>query len=203
MYISDANKEQARKLAKLIQLARGGMPYYIWQLEGKGNADPIDIGSKHISREQSSISYKHARVCIEDDKLLGLAQSYRLSDSPSLLNLHKHPDPIIPLLMLETKAPGAWYLHAIAVEKSHRNRGVAKLLMRDTEILAEHAGCNEIALTVNSSNKLALSIYGSMGYTSKDQMRAVPFPGCPEGSHWILMTKDVPKTASAFQRSYG
>lgn len=193
MYLTDAKKEQANELAKLIQLAGDGLPYYLWQIDSHGRIPPLELGSMRIasSSDKNNLSYQNARICLRDGRLAGVAISSKLSESPSLLDLHEHPDPLIPLLMLEAKVPGAWSVSAVSVTPRYRKLGVAKLLMRDAEMLAEQNGCDEIIVVVNSANHIALAMYGALGYTSKDQMPAVPYPNCPAGSHWVLLTLPV------------
>lgn len=190
MFISDARKEQAMELASLFQLAGEGLPFYLWQIESHGRIDPLKLGAMRLAsdRDRSQISYQNARVCLRDGRLAGAALSYKLPDNPSLLALHQHPDPQIPLLMLETKAPGAWYLNALAVAPQFRNFGIAKQLMYDVALLAQENTCIELALIVNSANHNATSLYGKLGYTIKDQLPVVPYPNCASGSHWVLMT---------------
>lgn len=189
MYITDAQQAQSSELADLIQVAGDHLPFYIWQMEGAHGKDALEVGRKQIasSKELSKFSYQNTRVCIEQGQIIGASLSHKLPQQASLSNLHEHPEPVIPLLMLETKAPGAWYLHLVVVDENSRNLGVAKLMFKDALRLAREAGCDEIVLIVNSANRAALSLYGSLGFTSKDQIPAVPYPNCLNGSHWILL----------------
>lgn len=190
MYVTDASQSHAPDIAELIKLTGDHLPFYLWEIEAKGAKSPREVAENRIasSSEISDFSYQNARICVENDNVIGTYLGFKLSANASLHNLHEYPEPLIPIVMLESKAPGAWFLHTISVREADRNRGVAKLMMHDAETIAQKHGCHEIALIVNSNNKAALSLYGSLGYTSKDQTPVIPYPGCAADSHWVLLT---------------
>lgn len=61
-----------------------------------------------------------------------------------------------------------WILNDLFVEESHRNQGVAKLLMGVAENYARETGAVRIILATQTSNLAAQALYESFGY-SKDQ----------------------------------
>ncbi len=201
MYVTDAKPSQATEIASLIQGVGEHLPLYLWQIESGGHRSPLEVGARRIAsnKESSNFSYQNARVCMEDDgRIIATCIGIKLPDNPSLRNLHEHAEPLIPLLMLQMKAPSAWNIYLLSVDESARKKGVAKLLMRDAEVLALEHGCAEVALFVNSENKPALSLCGSLGYVSKDQVPVVPYPNCPGNSNWVLLSKPTSVTVDHF-----
>jgi GNAT superfamily N-acetyltransferase len=61
-----------------------------------------------------------------------------------------------------------WILNDLFVEESHRNQGVAKLLLGAAENYARETGAVRIILATQISNVAAQALYESFGY-SKDQ----------------------------------
>jgi len=61
-----------------------------------------------------------------------------------------------------------WILNDLFVEESHRNQGVAKLLMGAAESYARDTGAIRIILATQMSNVAAQALYESFGY-SKDR----------------------------------
>jgi ribosomal protein S18 acetylase RimI-like enzyme len=61
-----------------------------------------------------------------------------------------------------------WILNDLFVEKSHRNQGIAKLLIDAAENYAREAESARIILATQTSNIAAQALYESLGY-SKDQ----------------------------------
>ena len=197
MYVTDAKPSQATEIASLIQSVGEHLPLYLWQIESGGHSSPLEVGARRIasSKDSSNFSYQNARVCMEGGRIVAACIGLKLPDNPSLRNWHEHAEPLIPLLMLQMKAASAWNIYLLSVDESARQKGVAKLLMRDAELLALEHGCAEVALFVNSENKPALSLCGSLGYVSKDQVPVVPYPNCPSNSNWVLLSKPAPMTA--------
>lgn len=72
--------------------------------------------------------------------------------------------------------------------RKHRGRGVARALMADAAGRARAAGCEVMSLIVASGNAAALGLYDAIGYQVARTLPVVPYPGCPHGGEWVLMT---------------
>lgn len=190
MDIRNASVVDIRTLAELILLAGEGIPDYIWKRRATAGESVLEFGTREAAREDGGFSYRHARLCIEGDRVLGMVLGYRLPEPHVLGALSPFPALLRPLLRLELRVPGSWYLNGVATFAAYRRRGVARALLEDTARCAEAAGCRRISLIVASRNTAAQRLYTSHGFFARESLPVVPFPGGPPGGDWILMTRE-------------
>ncbi|MGI8935759.1 MAG: GNAT family N-acetyltransferase [Phormidesmis sp.] len=57
-----------------------------------------------------------------------------------------------------------WILNDLFVRRSHRNQGIARLLMGAAETYARATGAVRIGLSTQTTNTIAQSLYESLGY---------------------------------------
>lgn len=191
MEIRDAVKADARQLAYLINLAGEGLPEYLWRSMTADGESSMDVGAGRAAREEGGFSYTNARVCVEDGTLIAMMLSYRQPDPYLIGDLAAYPDIVRPLVELEARAPGSWYINAVATCEAHRGRGAAQMLNRDAECRARTAGCDQLSLIVASENAGARRLYDHMGFRDTSTLPVVPYPGCLHGGHWVLMVRPV------------
>ncbi len=191
MLIKDADREDAVDLAKLINLAGEGIPEYLWKDMAEKGESPWDVGAKRAAREEGGFSYKNARVCVADNILIGMIMSYRQDNPYHFGNINDFPRIVRPLIELESKAPGSWYINAVATFEQYRGQGVAQALIIDTECKAKAVGCDAISLIVASENRQAKKLYDFLGFNVTDVLPVVTFPGCRCGGNWLLMIKEL------------
>ena len=191
--IIKAKKVHATDLAYLINLAGEGIPEYLWRSLAEGDESALEVGAKRASRDQGSFSYLNAKVCVEDNEVLGMIISYQQPDPYDLSAISDYPEIVRPMVLLEAQAPGSWYINALATFESHRGKGVARHLVADAERQAEAAHCNAISIIVSSANTQARELYDYLGYSIIEAEPVVEYPGCLYGGDWLLMTKVRPK----------
>lgn len=191
MRLRDATRADARDLAHLIDLAGEGLPAYLWEQMAEGDTSPLAIGAQRAGREEGGFSYRHARVCIERGRVVGMIIAYRLPDPCGLEDLDDAPVTVRPLLCLEARVPGSWYINGIATLPAARRKGVGRLLMAQAEASAIGAGCRELSLIVAEENRTACGIYRRLGFREVAALPLVPWPGCPHGGRWLLMTRQL------------
>lgn len=191
MQIEDATKGQASDLAFLLNLAGEGIPEYLWSGMAQENESPMDVGAMRAAREEGGFSYRNARVCTGDGELLGAIVSYRQPSPYDISDIPEYPEIVQPLVLLESEAPGSWYINAIATFEKFRGRGVAQLLLREAEDNAVAEGCQQMSLIVASENTRAGKLYEHLGYKKVSARPVVPYPGCLHGGEWELMVKDL------------
>lgn len=189
MEIVNAKKEHAADLAYLINLAGEGIPAYLWQPHATGNESALDVGTKRAARDHGSFSYLNARVCVEGAEVLGMIISYRQPDPYDVSAILDYPPILRPMVALEAKAPGSWYINALATHEWHRGKGVASSLIADAEQQADDAQCEVISIIVASENVQAKGLYEHLGYSVVGRESVVDYPGCLHGGQWMLMTK--------------
>lgn len=191
MQIKDAGKEDAVDLAYLINLAGEGIPEYLWKNFAEKGESPWEVGAKRAAREDGGFSYTNARVCVADNFLTGMILSYRQENPYLIGDINDYPRIVRPLIELESKAPGSWYINAVATFEQYRGKGVAKALIIDAESKAKAGGCDVISLIVASENRRAKKLYDFLGFSLSDSLPTVTFPGCCYGGNWLLMTKEL------------
>ena len=189
MEIRNAAKENARELAYLINLAGEGIPEYLWTGMIEANESALDVGARRAARAEGNFSYTHARIGVENNVTLGMILSYRQPDPYETGPLPEYPDLVRPLIELEARAPGSWYINAVATFAEHRGRGVACQLMVDAERRARSGGCDRISLIVASENAGAIRLYERLDFESAGSLPVIPYPGALHGGNWVLMIK--------------
>jgi len=189
--IRNATRENAGDLAYLINLAGEGIPAYLWQGMIEGNETALDVGARRAARDEGGFSYTNARICVADHELLGMILSYRQPDPYQTGPLAELPEVVRPLVQLEARAPGSWYVNAIATFERHRGKGVARELMADDELRARAAGCSLTSLIVASENAGARRLYQRLGFDDVASLPVVPYPGALHGGSWVLMLKPL------------
>lgn len=189
MRLRDAVRADARDLAYLINLAGEGLPEYLWGLMAEGGESPLEVGMHRAARQEGGFSYRHARVCIDRGRLVGMLLAYRLPDSCDLEDLDDCPAVVEPLMRLEARVPGSWYINAVATLPAARRKGVGRLLMAQAEASAIAAGCAAMSLIVASENSTARSFYHRLGFREVASLPLVPWPGCAHGGDWLLMAR--------------
>jgi ribosomal protein S18 acetylase RimI-like enzyme len=191
MEIINASKENAGELAYLINLAGEGIPAYLWQDMAEENESPLDVGNRCAAREEGNFSYRNAKICVENNALLGMLISYRQPDPYTIDDILEYPELVRPLIELEARAPGSWYINAIATYEEHRGKGVASMLLAEAEALAKHHSCKLMSLIVASENNTACRLYKHLGFKAQASLAIIPYPGCAHGGNWVLMTREI------------
>lgn len=191
MTIQQAVKENAADLAYLFNLAGEGIPKYLWSEIAEDGQDPMEVGRMRASREEGGFSYTNARVSVEAGNVLGMIVSYRQPDPYSLEDIEEYPEIVKPLVRLEAKAPGSWYINAIATFEEFQGRGVAQELLNEAEKRAISSSNSEISLIVASENSRAKKLYQHIGYKPVSSLPVISYPGCLHGGEWVLMVKEL------------
>jgi ribosomal protein S18 acetylase RimI-like enzyme len=187
--IQSAVKENAAELAYLINLAGEGIPEYLWSEMAEKGQDPMEVGRLRALREEGGFSYKNAITCVENGSLQGMIISYKQPDPYVVEEIEEYPEIVKPLVLLEAKAPGSWYINGIATFEKYRGKGIARKLLSDAEERAISAACSEMSLIVASENARAKTLYEYIGYESVSSLPVVRYPGCLHGGEWLLMVK--------------
>ncbi|KEA61938.1 Acetyltransferase [Marinobacterium lacunae] len=191
MEIEQALKSDADDLAYLIDIAGEGMPQYLWSKLADPGQGALALGAQRAAREEGGFSYRNALVCRDRGNVLGMIIAYRLPAPYVVGDLNDYPEIVQPLIQLESKAPGSWYINAVATYEAARGQGVARMLMLEAQEKGRLAGCSLASLIVASGNKSARHLYKQLGYEDVASEPIIEYPGCPYGGDWLLMTKQL------------
>lgn len=178
-------------LAELLNAAGEGLPLYLWSLMAGPGEDPMDVGARRAAGNEGGFSYRHAHVAMVGSELAGMLLGYPLPDPYDDSALADAPPVVRPLLELEARVPGSWYVNAVAALPQYRGRGVGSFLMNIAEFLARAAGSSATSLIVAEDNAGAVRLYQRLGYEILDRRPVARYPGCHHAGDWLLMRKQL------------
>ena len=186
-----ATKADASALAVLVDIAGEGMPAYMWgSLKAPGQS-VLEFGRERAARETGGFSWRNAVVAEIDGEIAASLVGYRLDDPYDLDVLDETPEIVHPLVRLEAKAPGSWYVNVLATSPEFRRRGIGGQLLAIAERMAREAAAPSLSVIVASWNEGAGRLYAHAGYSALASEPAILFPGCPHKGDWVLMVKSL------------
>ncbi|HEU4475108.1 MAG TPA: hypothetical protein VFR71_00220, partial [Methyloceanibacter sp.] len=110
-----ATKADAAALAVLVDIAGEGMPAYMWSTLKAPGQSLLELGRERAQREAGGFSYRNSIVAEIDGEIAASLVGYRLDDPYDLeASLAETPEIVRPLVRLEAKAPGSWYVNVLA-----------------------------------------------------------------------------------------
>jgi len=189
--IRPARKSDAASLAILVDIAGEGMPGYIWSRMREAGQSAFEVGRARAAREQGAFSWRNANVAEVDGELAAMLVDYRLEDPYDTGDLGKLPDVVRPLVVLEAKAPGSWYVNVLAAFPEFRGQGIGARLLALAEERGRAQGAKTASIIVASENTGAMRLYARTGYAEVARAPVVEFPGCAHGGDWVLMVKPI------------
>jgi ribosomal protein S18 acetylase RimI-like enzyme len=187
-----ATKADAAALAVLVDIAGEGMPAFMWSTLKAPGQSLLELGRERARRETGGFSYRNSIVAEIGGEIVASLVGYRLGDPYDLeASLAETPDIARPLVKLEAKAPGSWYVNVLATFPEFRRQGIAGRLLAIAEAKARAARAPSLSVIVASWNSPASRLYTRAGYAGLAREPALPFPGCPHQGDWVLMVKPV------------
>jgi len=189
--IRSARKSDAAALAILVDIAGEGMPSYMWSRMREPGQSAFEVGRARASREEGAFSWRNAQVAEIDGEVAACLVDYRLDDPYDTGDLSKLPDVVRPLIALEAKAPGSWYVNVLATFPEFRGRGIGARLLALAEERGRAQGARSASIIVASENTGAVRLYARTGYAEVARAPVVEFPGCAHGGDWVLMVKPI------------
>ena len=119
-----AAKADASALAVLVDIAGEGLPAYLWSTLKAPGQSILEVGRERAARETGGFSYRNAIVAEVDGEIAACLVGYRLDDPYDLGDLEQVPPLVRPLVLLEAKAPGSWYVNVLATFPEFRRQGL-------------------------------------------------------------------------------
>jgi ribosomal protein S18 acetylase RimI-like enzyme len=186
-----ARKSDALALAALIDIAGEGLPVHLWSRMKEPTQSVFEFGRARAAREEGNFSYKNATVAEVDGEVTAGLIDYQLDDPYDTGDLNELPEVVRPLVELESKAPGSWYINAVAAFAEFRGRGIGARLLALAEDHGRACKSKTVSLIVADENAGAVRLYARNGYRDLARAAVVEFPGCAHGGDWVLMTKPI------------
>ncbi len=161
--VRHATSEDARTLAKLIDIAGEGIPSWLWSQPYIDGQSPLDVGEARAKRPSGGFSYSNALIAEYQGTPVGMVLSYAIDEAPDD-DPEDLPLPIAPFVALEKLSVGTWYINALAVFAKKRGAGVGSRLLQAAEGLAIANGSKAMSIQVYEQNVGAVRLYTGLGY---------------------------------------
>jgi ribosomal protein S18 acetylase RimI-like enzyme len=186
-----ATKADASALAVLVDIAGEGMPAYMWSTLAAPGQSVLEFGRERAQRDSGGFSWRNAVVAEIGGEVAACLVGYRLDDPYDLGALAGTPEIVQPLVKLEAKSPGSWYVNVLATFPEFRRLGIGAKLLDIAESNGREASVPALSVIVGSWNEAAMRLYGRAGYAAVASEPAIPFPGSPNKGDWVLMVKSL------------
>ncbi len=191
MDLRPARKSDAAALAILVDIAGEGMPSYMWSRMREPGQSVFEVGRARAARDEGGFSYRNATVAEIGGEVAACLVDYRLDDPYDTGDLNVLPDMVRPLVELEAKAPGSWYINVLAAFPEFRGQGIGRRLLDLAEERGRAQGAKAASMIVASENEGAMRLYDRIGYREIARAPVVEYPGCGHGGDWVLMVKPI------------
>ncbi len=182
-------------LAVLVDIAGEGMASHMWRGLAAPGQSASEIGRERARREEGGFSYRNATVAELGGEVAACLVGYRLEEPYDLGGFDAMPDLVQPLVLLESKVPGSWYVNVLATFPEFRRQGIASRLLAIADEKARAARAPSLSVIVASWNESAARLYEKAGYAPAAREPALPFPGRPHRGDWVLMVKPLTATS--------
>jgi ribosomal protein S18 acetylase RimI-like enzyme len=174
MDIRKASKTDCRALAELALIAGEGIPAFFWTASRQPGQTIEDVGAARLLSETENFSYRNIQVAEQGGAIAGMMLAYRLAEPGQPEELAGLPDFIRPLIELEQRVPGSYYINMLACFPRYRGLGIGSALMGLVDDQARQQGCNLASIQVFSENKGAVRLYQRLGYALLDKRPVIP-----------------------------
>jgi len=179
-----ARREDARDLARLVNLAGEGLPCYLWSQMAPEGEDVWRFGEMRAARDEGAFSWRNAWIAEADSHVAGSLIAYDIGPDPEPLD--DLPAMFRPLQALENLVPGTRYINVLACYPEFRRMGMGRLLMETQEPLA---GPHGLSLIVADRNEPAIALYHSLGFSEAARLPIIKEGWHCDSSDWVLLTR--------------
>lgn len=191
--IAPAEKADAAGLAVLADVAGHGMPSWVWHRVKEKEAfySAMEVGRERILSDDHVLSHRRMVVAKVDGVLAGMLLDYALDKPNSDADIAEAGPVIGPLLKLENRVTGCWYVNMLAVFRQYRGMGIGRRLLSESERRAAAAGRQEMGVIAEDDNP-ARRLYGSFGFEVAGSEPFLPFDGSLKtAGEWVVMRRPV------------
>ena len=161
----------------LVDIAGEGLPAYLWSTLRAPGQSILEVGRDRAARETGGFSYRNAVVAEVDGEVAGCLVGYRLDDPYNLSGLEEIPPLVRPLVLLEAKAPGSWYVNVLATFPEFRRKGIGMALLGIAERNAREEATQALSVIVAAENSLRRASTALPAMRSWRLSRSSPFRG--------------------------
>lgn len=187
--IRPATPQDAAHLVAFINMAADDLPLHFWRQSVGPDGDAMALGRERAMRETGSFSYRNAWLAEVEGEVAACLLGYPAEDPGPITQ--DTPPLFVPLLQLESMAPGAWYLNVLATYPAHRGRGLGAQLIAHACAHAKAQGHTTISLIACDTHRDALRLYRARGFTEIARRPVVKQDWQVDAAEWMLFTKTL------------
>lgn len=186
LVIRPARKDECRRVAELYRISSGGVADYIWSQLARPGEDLLEVGRRRYEREGTPFSYQNCRLVEDGDRVVGMLVAFPMHVTPPT----GEPDPVLaPYAALEEDI--SYYICGMAVEASHRRRGIGRRLLAEAEKSCRQLGLEKLSLIAFERNGPAMALYAQSGYRERMRRPVVPHPLIHYTGDAVLLVKSL------------
>jgi ribosomal protein S18 acetylase RimI-like enzyme len=189
--VRPATLADASALAVLVDIAADGMAVQMWRTLAAPAQSPVEVGRARARREEGGFSYRNTFVAETDGEIAASLVGYRLDDPYDLTGLEAMPEFVRPLVRLESRAPGSWYVNVLATFPEFRGRGIGSKLLEVADSIGRQSAARAMSVIVGSWNDGAMRLYERTGYAPAASEDAVLPEDFAHQGDWVLMIKSL------------
>jgi ribosomal protein S18 acetylase RimI-like enzyme len=189
MEIRSAVLDDCREIAELALIADEGIPAYFWRDDQKLGQEIVEVGAIKLTSESENFSYQNSLIATINNSIAGMMLAYRLEEDDE--GLDDLPEFIRPLIELEQRAWGTFYINMLATFPEYRNMSIGTALMQQADDLARSCGCDTTSIQVFDENEGALRLYLKLGHQILDSRKAVPHSCHPYTGEVLLLSRPI------------
>ncbi|MEQ9330515.1 GNAT family N-acetyltransferase [Thalassobaculum sp.] len=186
-----ATAADAPEIARLIAIAGGGIPTWLWSRMAQDGEDPLAVGAARVARPDTTFSYRNAVLAEQAGQVAGMMLGYWLDGSSpgAVANLGDLPALLRPIAELERQVTGSFYINVLAVFDGYRDYGIGTRLLQAAASRATALGCTQLSAQTFSRNIGAVRLYERNGFRILDSRRIEPHPSHPHDDRILLMLR--------------
>ncbi|ODT03952.1 MAG: GNAT family N-acetyltransferase [Mesorhizobium sp. SCN 65-20] len=186
--IRRAEKRDAAELAILVDLSSHGFASWLWHGSVvRGEVETaLECGRCQLRSDDETGGWKDASFAEVDGEVAGAVIGYSIDTSIGDVEAD-HPV-LHPLIDLQKKVIGSWFIDSLGVYRHHRGIGLGRQLL-DHEL--ERAAGRTASLITESTNEVALGLYRSSGFVEVERMESVPLSADGKTHDWVLLTRSA------------
>ena len=188
-----ARRDDALAIVELFAIAGRGIPAYVWSRHAMNGRTATQIAIERVSREDANFSYRNVLLAEREGEVVGMLLGYTLREpTPAeIIALDTLPPVLRPMVALEQRAPGTFYINALAVREEHRGNGIGSKLLYKSRQKALEAHTARITVEVFEQNEGALRLYERHGFRILDRCAVVRHPCHPYSGELLLMVQNL------------
>jgi ribosomal protein S18 acetylase RimI-like enzyme len=184
LVIRPAERRDAAELAILVDIASHGFASWLWYgAVVKGDVDTaMERGRLRMRDDTVDDGWKNAVIAEIGGETVGASVGHPVS--PDVFSENAPHPALAPLLALQQRVVGSWFIDSLAVYRSHRGRGIGRKLLEHER---SRAGGQLLTLVTESHNIAALNLYRAFGFKEQARLDAFKTSEKTVAYQWVLM----------------